>query len=177
MRKMRLITDEDFGLESKEYDNPIVRYAARGIVKNGDKIAILHKKNKNEYKLVGGGVEDNEEYEDAFRREAKEESGAIIKNISFLGIVEEHRSQDNFKQISYVYVADADKINKPEYTNKESDEGSEIEWLTLDDAIKAIKDCGNKLVPSKYENLYHSMFINKRDYEILKYYKKIIEQQ
>ena len=47
---IKIITDEDLGLTSVEMKNPTIRYGARGIVKNKDgMIALLHKKNKNEY--------------------------------------------------------------------------------------------------------------------------------
>lgn len=174
MRKFRLISDADFGLEIKEMDNPTVRYAARGIVINNDKIAVLHKKNKNEYKLIGGGVEKDELYDVAFKREVKEEAGATLKNIWLLGIIQENRTHDNFQQISYVYVGDVENIGETEYTDKEKDEGAEILWVSIDKALDLIKDCENEIIPSKYENMYHSKFIVRRDYEILKYYQKMI---
>lgn len=174
MKKFRLISDADFGLEIMEMDNPTVRYAARGIVRNNDKIAVLHKKNKNECKLIGGGVEKDELYDVAFKREVKEESGATLKNIWLLGIIQENRTHDNFQQISYVYVGDVENIGETEYTDKEKDEGAEILWLSIDGAMELIKDCENKIIPSKYENTYHSKFIVRRDYEILKYYQKMI---
>lgn len=174
MKKLRLISDVDFGLEIKEMDNPTVRYAARGIVRNNDKIAVLHKKNKNEYKLIGGGVEKDELYDVAFKREVKEESGATLKNIWLLGIIQENRTHDNFQQISYVYVGDVENIGETEYTDKEKDEGAEILWVSIDKALDLIKDCENEIIPSKYENMYHSKFIVRRDYEILKYYQKMI---
>ena len=36
--------------------------------------------------------------------------------------------------------------------------------------MKLIKESEHTLKASQYENLYHSKFIVKRDYEILKYY-------
>lgn len=45
MDSFKIITDKDFGLKEKEFDNPRIRYGARGIVLDNDgKIAILNKK-------------------------------------------------------------------------------------------------------------------------------------
>lgn len=58
MKCIGILKDEDFGLESVEFNNPRIRYGARGIIIIEDgKIAIFNKSNKNEYKLPGGGVD------------------------------------------------------------------------------------------------------------------------
>lgn len=59
---IKKITDEDFGINSIPFINPRHRWGARGIVFNNEnKIAILHKSLKNEYKLIGGGIDENED--------------------------------------------------------------------------------------------------------------------
>ena len=174
MKCIKILTDKDFNLIPKEFDNPRVRYGARGIIFNKDGyIAILNKKNKNEYKLIGGGIEKEEDPKLAFIREVKEESGATIKDIRLIGIIEEHKSQDNFKQTSYVYVANVESINQTMFTDDEVDDGATLLWLPINEAIEKIKDCENKLKPSNHESnmsVYHTKFIVRRDYEILKYY-------
>ena len=96
------ITDTDIGEEDKELENPRVRLAARGIVIREDgKIAVFNKANKNEYKLPGGGMENDEEPEETFKREVLEETGCIVEVIQSLGVTEEYKSQTNFKQISH----------------------------------------------------------------------------
>lgn len=42
----------------KEF-NLIERKASRGIIIKNGLVALINKKNKNEYKLPGGGIEDN----------------------------------------------------------------------------------------------------------------------
>jgi len=172
MKCIKVITDEDFGLDIKKFDNPRVRYGARGIVFNDkNEIAILNKSNKNEYKLVGGGIEENEDPTIAFKREVLEESGCKVEIDDFLGTIKEEKSQDNFMQTSYVYVAHVLEDTKQLHlTDKEIDEGSQLLWLKIEDAIKIIKDCEDKLIPSKYEDVYHTKFIVRRDYTILKHY-------
>ncbi len=172
MKCIKTISDEDFDLEIKKFDNPRIRFGARGIVFNDkNEIAILNKVNKNEYKLVGGGIEDNEDPTIAFKREVLEESGCKIDIDDFLGIIKEEKSQDNFIQTSYVYVAHVlENTNQLNLTEKELDEGAKLLWLNIEDAMKVIKDCESNLVASKYENIYHTRFIVRRDYTILKYY-------
>lgn len=83
------LTDKDFGIKSQEMKNYNIRLAARGIVIREDgKIAIQNKKNKNEYKLVGGGMEEHEDSQIAFQREVLEEAGCEIEIIQQLGITE-----------------------------------------------------------------------------------------
>lgn len=182
MKCIGKITDEDFNLELIAFDNPRHRYGARGIIFNeSNQIAILYKKAKNEYKLIGGGIEENEEPSMAFQREAYEEAGCLIDIDDCLGTFEELKSQDNFKQTSYIYVAHTIETGKQLHlTSKEVGEGSQLLWCSLDEAIELIKNSEDKLLPSKFESpmsVYHTKFVVHRDYEILQYYKKFILKQ
>lgn len=174
MECIKILTDNDFGIVPIEFNNPKIRYGARGIIfKDDGTIAVINKKNKNEFKLCGGGIENNELPEVAFKREVHEETGAIIKNIKLLGTFEEHKSQDNFKQISFVYTADVESINLTMFTADEIDDGATLLWLPIYDALEKIKSSENNLKPSNHEgnmSVYHTKFIVRRDYEILKYY-------
>lgn len=171
MNVIKTLTDEDFKITSIKMDNPRHRLGARGLVFKNGKVAILNKQSKNEYKLVGGGIEKDEDPTTAFQREVLEETGCQIEIIEFLGITEEYKSQDNFRQTSYVYVANViNDTGNFNFTQKEVDEGSNLLWLDINDALKLIKESENKLVSSKYESVYHTKFIVRRDYEILKYY-------
>lgn len=177
MNCIKVLTDEDFGIKPKIFRKPRIRLGARGIIFNSEhKIAILYKKMKNEYKLIGGGVEASEEPMETFKREALEEAGCVIKIITSLGTIEEHKSQDNFKQTSFVYLAQVvENKNELHLTEQEIGEGSEVLWVDLEEAIDLIKNSENNILPSKFEenmSVYHTKFIVRRDYEILKYYQK-----
>lgn len=79
MKVIKTLTDTEFGIEEKEMLNPRKREAARGLIFNKDgNIAVLFKKEKNEYKLIGGGIDNGEEPINAFKREALEETGYKI---------------------------------------------------------------------------------------------------
>lgn len=172
---IKVITDKDFNIEPIAIENPRLRYASRGIIFKDNKIAILNKQLKNEFKLIGGGIENEEDPLIAFQREVYEETGCKIKIRKCLGTIEEIKSQDNFKQISYIYVADVTDLGQTHFTEQEINEESQLLWLDIETAMNLIKDCEDKLKPSMYDSdksVYHTKFIVRRDYEILKYYKE-----
>jgi len=178
---IKKLVDEDFKLDSIQFNNPRIRFGARGIVFNEKSdVAILYKKRKNEYKLIGGGIEENEDPMLAFKREAFEETGCKIEIDRFIGVIEEHKSLDNFKQISYVYISHViENTGKQHFTSKEKGEGAELLWLNIHNAIELIKNSENNIIGSKYDgdmSVYHTKFIVRRDYEILKYYLELSEK-
>lgn len=166
------ITDKDFEIEFCDMENPQLRKGARGIVIREDgKIAIFNKANKNEYKLPGGGIEQNENPEDAFHHEVEEETGCKIEIIKSLGITEEYKCKNNFKQISYIFVAKVtEDIHKLNLTQKEKDEGARLLWVEPLQALELIKNCINDLKDLQYENVYATKFVVLRDRKILEYY-------
>lgn len=166
------LTDEDFGITPQEMDNCNIRLAARGIVLREDgKIALQNKSNKNEYKLVGGGMEEHENPKIAFQREVLEEAGCEIEIIKQLGITEEYKSLQNLKQTSHIFVAKVVKdINHLNLTEKEKNEGAKLLWVEPKEALKLITECYDKLLPSDYDDVYNTRFVVLRDRKILEYY-------
>ncbi|MGP1608619.1 MAG: NUDIX domain-containing protein [Clostridium sp.] len=166
------IEDKDFGiLEKINKESSTIRIGARGIVldKNGN-IAVIYKEKKNEYKLPGGGVED-EDINKAFIRECREELGMEVDIKKLIGTAEEYKSQENFKQISYVFIAEKifDLPNN-NLTIKEKEEGTKYIWMNKFEAIEKMKNSLNNLKASKYDNIYRTKFIVLRDIKILEYY-------
>ena len=168
------ITDENIGEKTITMKDSKLRLGARGIViRNDGKIAVFNKSNKNEYKLPGGGLEGNENPEDAFKREVLEETGCEVEIVDFLGTTEEYKSLNNFKQISYIFVGKVLKdTNHLSVTKKEKDEGAKLLWKTPEEALKLITECFDKLVPSEYSSIYSTKFVVLRDRKILEYYIK-----
>ena len=166
------ITDGDFGLDEKAPKNPRRRQGARGIILNADgKIAVFNKRAKNEFKLPGGGIDDGEDKVEAFKREALEETGCEVSEIRFLGTVKEIQGEGEFIQLSYVFSSKVLKDTKSlALTEKEKDEDAVLIWLTPEEALKNMEDCMENLKDSKYDNVYRSKFMVKRDIEILKKY-------
>lgn len=168
-----IIKDSDIGYENIILNNPVTRYASRGIVYNKEnKIAIFNKVNKNEFKLPGGGLEKGETFKEAFIREVKEETGCLLNSIREIGYVEEHKSHSNFKQISKVFIGQCVNLNIDlNLTDKEEDEGGKVVWMEIEEALDSMKNSLGNLKASKYEDLYITKFIVSRDIKILEYYK------
>lgn len=166
------ITDEDVGFENVELKDPTLRLGARGIIIRDDgKIAVFNKSKKNEYKLPGGGIEGNESPEEAFIREALEETGCKVEIIEKLGIAEEYKGQNNFKQISNVFLGKVvEDTKRLSVTKKEEDEGAKLLWETPEKALELITECYDKLVKSDYSSVYSTRFVVLRDRKILEYY-------
>lgn len=166
------ITDKDLGIKPQEMKDYRLQVAARGIiVRNDGKIAIQNKINKNEYKLVGGGIEENEDPITAFKREVLEEAGCEIEIVEKLGITEEYKSLQNLKQISNIFISKVvNDIHKLNLTEKEKSEGAKLLWLEPKEALKLVTDCYDKLLPLDYDDVYATKFIVLRDRKILKYY-------
>lgn len=166
------LTDEDFGIKPKEMKDYRLRVAARGIVMREDgKIAIQNKSNKNEFKLVGGGMEENEDPSIAFKREVLEEAGCEVEITENLGTTEEYKSLQNLKQISNIFVAKIiNDIHKLNLTEKEKNEGAKLLWVEPKEALKLITNCYDKLLPSDYDDVYDTRFVVLRDRKILEYY-------
>ncbi len=176
----QIIKDEEVDLNKMELNNPRKRVAARGIVINSEyKIAVFYKALMNEYKLPGGGVEENEEFEEAFCREVMEETGCRVEIISKLGITEEFNVKSNFYQVSHVFLAKVvDNTQELSLTEKEVAEGGSLQWLSLREALKKMKNCLESLKSSPYdkaEDAYAIKFQVRRDMSILEYLKEMCD--
>ena len=172
MNIMFKLTDEDLGLEPKKMEKYELRTAARGfVIRDDGRIAILNKALKNEYKLIGGGVEPGEDPITAFKREALEETGCEVEIIEELGITEEYRSLRNFKQLSYIFVAKVIKDNGSlALTEHEEDDDEQLLWVYPKEAIQFVKTTYDNLIGSDYMDLYESKFVNLKDRKLLGYY-------
>ena len=180
MNLIARITDKEIGEQVVNYKKLSTRIASRGIVVNeNNEIAIFYKKNKNEYKLPGGGIEENETKENCFKREVLEETGCNVEIISYMGFTEEIKSKINFIQISHVFVSKVINDTKSLHlTKKETAEGGELIWVFPQVALQLINKCFNELKGSKYDSIYSTKFIVKRDEAILKeYISKYIENK
>ncbi len=156
-KKIGTIDDETFGLKNKIMIKPTIRIGARGIVLNDNgEIAIFNKQNKNEFKLPGGGVEAGETPEEGFLREVIEETGCDVKIIKKIGFIIENKTQNNFRQKSYIFVSkvinDRGHLN---LTEKENDEGAKLIWTTPENGHKLINDCYKKYLVCDPDHIYH----------------------
>lgn len=102
------------------------------LIINNDKVFTVKQK-KGVYKgmhgLPGGHVEHGETNEEALIREVKEETNCDIQIIEFKIVIPDNNND------CYIFTA---KINK-QSNFIESDEVSEIKWLTISDFIENLK--------------------------------------
>lgn len=105
---------------------------------------------KNQYSLVGGGIDGNETHEECLKREFEEEVGYSIKNIKPLFIIDCFWLADNkypFESLVNIYQIDLDKkINENCESNLEYiDINKSLELLNLPYQKKAIELIINKI--------------------------------
>ncbi len=114
------------------------RRTVRAVVFDDEnKIGLLYIKNRDYYKLAGGGIEEGEDIEAALSRECLEELGVQIKIVDEIGCIIEFRNHDSLHQTSYCYIT---KVNSqkgnPCFSEREKSFGYEVLWVKIDDAIK-----------------------------------------
>ncbi|KAK6502689.1 hypothetical protein TWF506_003266 [Arthrobotrys conoides] len=134
------IPSKTIGTQSNEI-NYQDRHAVRVIVQReaNDNIIIIHVKKGNYYKLPGGGVEGDEDYQLAAEREVLEETGCKASiDTKCIGVVEEWRN--DLHQTSYCYIGNVtDDSGRPELTEDEVLDGLEHEWAPVQDALQKLK--------------------------------------
>ena len=150
---MRLL----FTIDTGDYDlsRPgIVRDAARSIIINEGKIALVHSLKYDYYKFPGGGIEAEEDKLEALKRETVEEAGLVIKpeTVREFGYV--HRIQKGFsendgyfKQDNFYYLCEVEKGTTDQALDAyEADESFTLEYVDPRVAIRANrqKDHGPK---------------------------------
>ena len=173
LKEIVKVTDEDFNLSPVYHkEKTTIRLGSRGIVLNNKgEIAVIYKKAKNEYKLPGGGIDSGEEAQEAFRRECEEELGCVVDITKELGMAIEYKSQENFRQLSFVYEArKVDELESNNLTEKEKAEGTEYILLPKLQALKKMRESLEKLESSDYDSVYRTRFMVLRDIRILEYY-------
>lgn len=144
-----------------------VRKAARGILLHKGKIALLYVSKNNYHKLPGGGINNGETNEEAFKREVLEEVGCkcIIKDEGPITL--EYRDQYKMVQISYIFLAEVDgKIGQSSLEQGEIDEGFQLVWVP----IEKVESILSKDKPLDYQG----MFVHFRDPKIFEFYEKIL---
>lgn len=132
MKELALLNPDDLPLT--EIAKAEKRQAVRGIILDKEnRVALLHSKTFNYYKIPGGGIESGEANDSALMRECVEEIGCTVE------VGEELGSITQVHQVSYCYLGKIiGEKGEPHFTEKELSQGFEIVWLPLDKAIEAI---------------------------------------
>lgn len=168
------IKDADFGFNTPKEKTNITRFGVRVLLFNERQEICVIKSEKYDYmQLPGGGIEKDESILDGLKRETREETGFLIKDIKPLGITIEKRGDirntHEFDQdISYIFSASPDKEVGTNYMDDEIAEGFKPIWISLDDFISE-----QEAREGKIEN-YSGCFATRRDLEIVRYYNNFL---
>ncbi len=155
--------------EVAEYET---RTAVRAVVFDEENnIAVLSVSKKNYHKLPGGGVEEDEDNISALKRECREELGCDIKILGEVGQIIEYRKMFQLKQTSFCFLARVvGEKGAPIFTQEEIDDGFQIKWLSLAQAIKL-------LTPDESASIEGKLYIVPRDKTFLEAAIKNNEQK
>ena len=164
MKLLKTIKDKDLPNGFK------VREASRAILfDENNLVPLLFVSKYNYHKLPGGGIEAGEDKIQALIRETKEEVGSTMEVGEEIGKVIEYRSKFNLKQISYCYLGKVLLKGSQKLEKDEIEEGYELIWVPIDEAIQLIK--------SDETEDYEGKFIQERDLAFLKEAKKLIKDK
>lgn len=167
MKELSLLNPENVSEgEAASYD---IRTAARAIVVDEhNKIALLHVRKHNYYKLPGGGLEGDEDPKTALQRECLEEIGTNIEVIGEVGKIIEYRKFMKLKQISYCYIARAvGDVSATQMTEHEKENDFQQTWLSYDEAMKC-------MTLDQSQDFEGAKYIVMRDTEFLKEVGKVL---
>lgn len=149
---------ELYTYDEKNYDSNlprVVRRACRAIIIKDNLIAAVHSRKHQYYKFPGGGMEDGETMNDTLIRETLEETGLRIKpeSIREFGYTREIRKDKYeraiFDHYSYYFFAEAEEeMGTQKLDRYERDEGYNLKWVTVDEAVAVNNKIMKKNVPS-----------------------------
>ncbi len=139
MKLIKEITDKDI-IHSEGRTNAIPRYTSRAILFNNmSQFAVMYSPKFKLYSLPGGGIEEEEDKEDAVKREILEETGYHCEIVNELGYVYENRAYCDFTQYSYYYIArTVGKQKQISMDECERESEMEVQWHTLEKVIQLI---------------------------------------
>lgn len=144
---------ELFVLDKKNYNpNGTVgrRPSVRGIIIRDGKIAMMHSRKYDYYKLPGGGIEPGETLEETLVREVLEESGLVvktetIKEFGYVRRIEKGRYEDIFVQDNYYFTCEAeDERTDQKLDAYEEEEQFMLEFVILEHAVN-VNETSNHL--------------------------------
>lgn len=163
-----------FDIDIKDYEagyKVYCRPSARGIILQGDKIALVYSGREHYYKFPGGGIQGGEDKKAALVREVREETGLVVipDSIREFGSVLRRQKSDKlentiFEQENFYYICDVEAANiGQELDEYEREAGFVLRVLPIDEAI-----CANDEYHS--DNYFDEIMI-KRELRVLRMVK------
>lgn len=120
------------------------KYSVRAVIRRNGKLA-TQKGARGDYKLLGGGMEADENFSQALAREVQEESGLIVKpeSIREIGEVLERRRDIFDPELVYVchscfFFCDVEEeMGEPCMTESEIAKGYHLEWASPEEIMSS----------------------------------------
>lgn len=144
MRLLKTIKPEDVdtNVAVGDYSLYTARPAARAIVFDGQKVALIFIRKHGYYMLPGGGIDEGEDVRVALHRELDEELGCETQIISEVGSITIYNDRWHTKQTDYCHIAQlVTQRSAAMPTQFEADEGHEVVWAkSLTEAIRRIRN-------------------------------------
>ena len=134
-------------LDKKDYEDgmPVFeRKCVRAIIEKNGKIAVQRGR-AGDCKILGGGMDGEEDFETALSREVLEEGGLILcpGSMQLLGEIEE-KLRDLFETDkiyhchTYFFACTVEeRMTEPHMTESEKAKGYHLEWMTPEEIVKA----------------------------------------
>ena len=106
--------------------------AAGGILRKGDRIAVIHRPRHGDWSLPKGKVDEGESLEETALREVAEETGCRARLGEFVKVIH-YTVSGRPKEVHYWQM---DLVGEQDF--QPSDEVDRMEWLTPEEAIKRL---------------------------------------
>lgn len=147
MRRLLTIDEKNYTEDMPVFE----KFAVRAVIIRDGKIA-MQKASKGYFKLLGGGVDKGESYEDALVREVQEEAGLVVvrDSIKEAGEIVELREDLYKKGQKYIchsifFFCDAeDRLVETNLTASEIREGFKLAWATPQEIMETNAKCVDK---------------------------------
>ena len=120
------------------------------------------------FETPGGGVDENETFEEALVRELDEEVGVSSSIIMFLGEVVDYYNLIKRKNINHYYLCKIDSYTRIHHESSGDDLIQSINFYPLEDAIKLYENMSNFGV---------SFLVKQRELPILKELQRMINEK
>ena len=167
-QKIAEISGADFGFKEPAPTTPAkYRFAVRILLlSDRGEICVVKSEKYNYLQILGGGIEPNESIIAAAKRETREESGYLLRDIEALGYTIEYRDptqsgRDWTCSVSFVFRATAAENVGTSYTEDEIAEGFTPVWLSADEIAKTLQSSAGQITD------YNGNFSNRRDLMII----------
>jgi len=167
---MKIILRDSDVFKNPQYDVPD-KYEDRGTVKvivqnEQGEIALVTNPIHGIFMLPGGGAESDNLEQEAIR-ESLEEINYHVEIIGTVGKSEEFRNRNAKHYLTTCFFArPLRKGNKDLRTEEEKDNGLEVKWFYLKDALKIMSDQA-KMIQKDEVTFYNTSFNIIRDYRFL----------